>query len=106
METGKLLYRFRSPGAFVQITWTAPVAMNAITLMEDLKEGQACAAFNVALYDEKNSMVQFMEAITMGRKRIFTFPNTNVKSLRITFMQQLFNTRLAEVYVHRLNCCQ
>jgi alpha-L-fucosidase len=91
------------PGAFVQITWTSPVAMNAITLMEDLKEGQACAAFNVALYDEKNSMIQFIEGTTIGRKRILSFPKTNVKSLRITIMQQLFNTRLAEVYVHSLN---
>lgn len=90
------------PSAFAHVELAAPVHMNAITLRENLSEGQACAAFELELYGENNKLLHTIKGTTMGRKRILTFPATPIKAIRIHFIQQGFSTRLAEVEGHLL----
>jgi alpha-L-fucosidase len=56
--------------------------MNCIVLREAIRLGQTVHQFRIELF-EKTKKVREITGTTIGRKRILTFPVTNVTSLKV-----------------------
>jgi alpha-L-fucosidase len=98
----KTSIRIPEAGVIVNLYWDAPVEINTITLRENIAYGQACAAFEVELWDENGKVIHTLSGTTIGRKRILTFPIAKVNSLRLKIIQQYGATILSEIEASKL----
>ncbi|HMI77389.1 MAG TPA: alpha-L-fucosidase, partial [Ferruginibacter sp.] len=55
--------------------------VNCIVLKEDIPKGQNCSFFDIALINKKGKIVKRITGITIGNKRIITFPLVEISSL-------------------------
>jgi len=95
--------RIPEPGILIELEWPNSLEINTITLMEDLRNGQACAGFQIEFMAENGQVIQTLTGTTIGRKRILTFPACLVKTLRVKITEQHFATLLSEVQACRIN---
>ncbi len=94
--------RIPESGVIVNMYWDSPVEINAICLRENLAFGQACAGFEVELWDEHAKVIQTLKGTTIGRKRILTFPEARVSYVRLKIMEQFGATIMGEIEAYKL----
>jgi alpha-L-fucosidase len=79
------------------IEFTIPQDINCVVLREDLRKGQFCSKFTVQLMNEKKEVIKTISGTTIGRKRILTFPATEVSSIAVKIDDQKATTLLGEI---------
>lgn len=79
------------------IEFAAEKKINCIVIREDLSKGQACASFRLLLMNNKNELVSEIKGTTIGRKRIITFPETEVGIIGLVIDSQKIPTRITEI---------
>lgn len=77
--------------------------INCIVLREDLSKGQACAGFRLLLMNKKHELVSEIKGTTIGRKRIITFPETEVGIIGLVIDNQKMATRITEVEAYLID---
>ncbi|MBL7724028.1 MAG: alpha-L-fucosidase [Chitinophagaceae bacterium] len=77
--------------------------INCIVLREDLSKGQACAGFRLLLMNKKHELVSEIKGTTIGRKRIITFPETEVGIIGLVIDNQKMPTRITEVEAYLID---
>ncbi|MCU0335466.1 MAG: alpha-L-fucosidase [Chitinophagaceae bacterium] len=60
----------------VALDFAKPTTLNCMLLAEDLRQGQAVAAFTLKLYDDKGELLRSVAGTTIGQKRLLTFAAT------------------------------
>lgn len=79
------------------IKFASEKKINCIVIREDLGKGQACAGFRLLLMNNKNELVSEIKGTTIGRKRIITFPETEVGIIGLVIDSQKIPTRITEI---------
>lgn len=87
----------------VEIKFKKPEWINCIILSEDLSAGQACAGFIAYLTNRKYKAVTTIKGTTIGRKKIITFPQTEVTSIIISIQGQKSSTRINEIEAYNID---
>ncbi len=77
--------------------------INCIVLKEDLREGQACAAFRLLLMDKQHNLVREIRGSTIGHKRILTFPETEAAIIGLSIGNQKRPTRISEIEAYLID---
>ncbi len=77
--------------------------ITCVVLREDLSEGQHCKQFTLFLMNEKKELVRTVEGTTIGRKRIMSFPPTNVLRIGLSIVDQLGTTRISEMEAYLID---
>ncbi len=85
------------------IEFTTEQKINCIVLREDLSKGQACAGFRLLLMNKKHGLVSEIKGTTIGRKRIITFPETEVGIIGLVIDSQKMPTRITEIEAYLIN---
>ncbi len=87
----------------VYLSFANPTSINAITLCEEIKQGQACSSFTLRLLNSNKQAIRTIEGTTIGRKRILTFPSTDVAEIELSINSQHFATTIAEVQAYKID---
>jgi alpha-L-fucosidase len=87
----------------VEIRLNHPEKINCIVLEENLEGGQHCAAFTIQLKDKNNQVVKTIQGTTIGHKRILTFSESEVNSIRFAVNEQKAPTRISSVKTYLVN---
>ncbi len=87
----------------VEIKFEKPEMINCIILSEDLTKGQACGGFVAYLTNRKHKDVTTIKETTIGRKRIITFPQTEVTNIIISIKGQKSSTLISEIEAYLID---
>lgn len=87
----------------IEIAFDALEKVNCIILMEDLGEGQNCAAFTILLKDAQQKVIQEIQGTTIGRKRILTFPTVQASSVSFLIKDQHDVTTIGEIGLYKID---
>ncbi len=87
----------------IEIKFEKPEMINCIVLSEDLSAGQACAGFIAYLTNRKYKAVTAIKGTTIGRKKIITFPQTEVTSIIISIQGQKSSTLITEIEAYNID---
>ena len=79
-----------------------PTRANCISLMENLKNGQHCSQFTIALYDKKDQEISTIKGTTIGAKRIVTFPNLELNKIKLTITEQKGPVNLGKIALYQI----
>ena len=66
----------------VELAFKKPETINCVVLKEFIANGQHCRSFQLVLKDNKE-VKKLLSLTTIGRKRIITFPSTEVTSIAV-----------------------
>lgn len=86
----------------IQIKFPYIKKINCIVLKEPLQMGQRIAAFTVRL-SKNNSLVKKILAKTIGKKRILTFPETEVDDISIHIDEAKSTPLISEISAYKIN---
>lgn len=100
------------PGTFVRLTipeapsfrlrWDKRSRVNCIVLHEKLDAGQQVARFRLVLEGETGQLSRVITGTTIGRKRIITFPATDIQRLTLYIQEQLGPVTLGDIQVYHI----
>lgn len=79
----------------VHLQFQQPTRTNCIVLAEDLRRGQACAAFTLQFFDAEGKLMHTENGTTIGQKRIITFPSIVASRVVLQINAQDMPTQLA-----------
>ncbi len=97
-SNNKILERITAPELqSIEIEFKNAQKINCIVLEEDLKEGQNCAKFTIQLCNKNKEVIKEINGTTIGHKRILTFPETEVNSIKFFVQSQKGATRIGEI---------
>ncbi|MEO6328397.1 MAG: alpha-L-fucosidase [Ginsengibacter sp.] len=81
----------------VGLEFDKPQKINCVVLKEYLVTGQHCKKFTLLLMNRKHELLKKIEGSTIGRKRIITFPSTQVDIIGLTIDEQKGGTCISEM---------
>ncbi|MBS1510554.1 MAG: alpha-L-fucosidase [Bacteroidetes bacterium] len=81
----------------VGVEWKQNKKINCVVLYENIRKGQLCEAFQLLLFDKNEKLVKEIHGTTIGRKRIITFPATDVATIELTIEKQKYITGITEI---------
>jgi alpha-L-fucosidase len=87
----------------MQLKFEKSTSINCIILREYLNKGQQVKNFRILLMDGENNLIKAINASTVGRKRILTFPSTSVKSIAISIDDQKNSATISEVEAYLID---
>lgn len=87
----------------IVIRFKKPQKINCLILKENLLRGQNCMKFRLSLNNEKHESLKEIKGSTIGRKRIITFPSTNVSEISVMIEEQKESTAIAEIEVYHID---
>ena len=87
----------------MQLKFEKSTSINCIILREYLNKGQQVKNFRILLMDGENNLIKEINASTVGRKRILTFPSTPVKSIAISIDDQKNSATISEVEAYLID---
>ena len=70
-------------GASIDLTLTKPQAVSAVSIMEDIASGERIRAYEVEGLTAVGAWTKLCDGVSVGHKRIQTFPATEVAGLRL-----------------------
>ena len=73
------------------------VVINTIVLKENITNGQRCKKFRLILTNNKKEVVKIIEASTIGKKRIISFPAVDVNRIGFVIDEQNSATTISEI---------
>jgi alpha-L-fucosidase len=87
----------------IHLKFEKSTSINCIILREYLNKGQQVKNFRILLMDGENNLIKAINASTVGRKRILTFPSTSVKSIAISIDDQKNSATISEVEAYLID---
>jgi len=96
-------YEIASKANLTLVKFDKPTMVNCVILRENLVSGQNSGSFRILLMDKNNNLVKEIRGTTIGRKRILTFPSTEVQSIGLAIDEMKANTRIAEIEVYHID---
>lgn len=87
--------------AGVKIDFFEKKMINCIVLQESLESGQQVSSFTIELYD-RDSIVKKIDATTIGHKRIVTFPEISVQSVRFRINETKARPVISKIRVYHI----
>jgi alpha-L-fucosidase len=94
---------FGAAGGQVSVKMTKPAEINTVILYEDLRKGQAVSAFSVNLLNAQGQTIHTVQGTTIGRKRILTFPASQVAEIVLQINGQHFASAISELEAYRID---
>lgn len=90
------------PAQYIETVLDLPAKINCIAIEEFLNEGQNCAAFKLFLLDQDEHIVKEVNGTTIGHKRILTFPETEIRYIRLAILQQKGPVRISGIQAYHI----
>ncbi len=87
----------------VKVVLNKTQAINCISLKEHILKGQNIARFHIDFYGDQNQPIKRIDATTIGRNRILTFPAVETKSFVITVDEEDAPASLSEIGAYHIN---
>ena len=87
---------------YIGLTFPTTQIINTVVLKEYLGNGQHCKKFSLLLMNEKHETLRVIDAKTIGKKRILTFPASNLRQIVISIRDQKGSTGLAEIEAYHI----
>ena len=84
------------------VKFLKPSAVNCIVIKETIQSGQKIKSFTIRL-KKKNEIVKEIEATTVGRKRILSFPAAEADTIELTVTDAKSKPLLNEVSAYLIN---
>jgi alpha-L-fucosidase len=77
--------------------------INCIILKEYLVKGQHCKQFRLLLKNEKHELLKEIKGTTIGRKRIITFPATDISDITLKIDEQKGSSSISEIEAYLID---
>jgi alpha-L-fucosidase len=87
----------------IGIDYNEPTKINCIVLKENLIDGQNCAKFTIRLFGKNGDAINEISGTTIGHKRILTFPEEEVSSLRFSVDEQKYPTKISSIKTYLID---
>ncbi|HMH31967.1 MAG TPA: alpha-L-fucosidase [Puia sp.] len=88
---------------YIGLTFPTTQVINTVVLKEYLGNGQHCKKFSLLLMNEQHETLRVIDARTIGKKRILTFPATNLRQIVISIRDQKGPTGLGEIEAYHIS---
>jgi alpha-L-fucosidase len=85
------------PSGMMLMRFEKTTKVNCIILREMLNAGQQVSHFKINLLNEQNNLLKEIEGTTIGRKRILTFPTTEVNVIALSINGVKKPARISEI---------
>jgi len=85
------------------INFEKPRTVNCVVLKEYLAKGQHCEKFRLLMKNEKHEVLREITGMTIGRKRIITFPSTDASDITILVDARKTPVFLAEIEAYLID---
>lgn len=77
--------------------------INCVVLKEYLEKGQHTRSFRLLLMSKKHELLREIKGTSIGRKRILTFPTTNVGLIGLAIVDQQGYTAITEIQAYLID---
>lgn len=77
--------------------------INCVVLKEYLEKGQHARSFRLLLMNKKHELLREIKGTSIGRKRILTFPTTNVGLIGLAIVDQQGYTAITEIQAYLID---
>ena len=81
------------------MTWSTPQLIHAISLSENIINGQSISAFVIKLYSN-HQLVNTLEGSTVGHKRILTIPSVTADKIEIEITDLYGRENMGKIAVY------
>ncbi|HUR12832.1 MAG TPA: alpha-L-fucosidase [Flavitalea sp.] len=100
-DTYESLPTATDPGISIELE--KEIMLNTISLREYINVGQTVKKFTIRLLDKQNDLAREIQATTIGRKRILTFPGVKVKKITITILEAKAAVVISEIAAYNID---
>ncbi|MEJ0103424.1 MAG: alpha-L-fucosidase [Bacteroidota bacterium] len=101
-STGSKIFTGQPQTNVYTVKFSKPAAVNCIVIKEAIQSGQKIKSFTIRL-KKKNEIVKEIEATTVGRKRILSFPAAEADTIELTVTDAKSKPSLSEISAYLIN---